>query len=151
MLFRFFTLMLFVTLVAGTHSAAAQKRPVLLNHIAITVKDLARSTAFYTNILQLQPIPEPFKDNKHSWFKVGEHSQLHVIEGEGDITHFKGNHMCFSIHSMDNFISLLKKNNIPFESWPGKQGEVTVRPDGVKQIYIRDPDGYWLEINDDQF
>jgi lactoylglutathione lyase len=24
-----------------------------------------------------------------------------------------------------------------------------VRVDGVKQIYFQDPDGHWLEINDD--
>jgi len=23
-----------------------------------------------------------------------------------------------------------------------------VRPDGVKQNFVRDPDGYWIEIND---
>jgi catechol-2,3-dioxygenase len=25
-----------------------------------------------------------------------------------------------------------------------------VRPDGVKQIYFQDPEGYWIEINDDK-
>ena len=136
---------------AATSAASAQKKPVLLNHIAITVKDLNKSIAFYKNILQLETIPEPFKDGKHYWFKIGERSQLHVIEAEGTITHFKGNHICYSIGSMDNFIALIKKNKIPYESWVGKKGEFTIRPDGVKQIYLRDPDGYWLEINDDPF
>jgi len=26
--------------------------------------------------------------------------------------------------------------------------KVTNRVDGVHQIYLKDPDGYWLEIND---
>jgi len=26
-----------------------------------------------------------------------------------------------------------------------------VRPDGVRQIYFQDPDGYWLEVNDSKF
>ena len=25
---------------------------------------------------------------------------------------------------------------------------ITTRPDGVKQLYVQDPDGYWIEIND---
>ncbi len=25
---------------------------------------------------------------------------------------------------------------------------MTVRPEGVKQTFVRDPDGYWIEIND---
>jgi lactoylglutathione lyase len=25
------------------------------------------------------------------------------------------------------------------------------RIDGVHQIWLQDPDGYWIEINDDQF
>ena len=30
-------------------------------------------------------------------------------------------------------------------------GKVTLRPDGVNQIYLQDPDGYWIEVNDDKF
>jgi lactoylglutathione lyase len=43
---------------------------------------------------------------------------------------------------------VLKKANIPFEDWAGKSGAITLRVDGVKQIYFQDPDGYWIEIND---
>ncbi len=138
-------------LLAGSVAASAQRKPVILNHIAITVKNLEKSASFYRNLLQLDTIPEPFKDGKHAWFRVGEHSQLHVIEAKGNYTTFKGNHICFTIASMDNFIAALQKAKIPFESWEGKPGGITVRPDGVKQIYLQDPDGYWLEINDDRF
>lgn len=27
-------------------------------------------------------------------------------------------------------------------------GEVTGRPDKFRQIYVADPDGYWIEVND---
>jgi lactoylglutathione lyase len=46
------------------------------------------------------------------------------------------------------FIEKLKANKIEFENWPGEKGAVTTRVDGVKQIYFKDPDGYWIEIND---
>tara|TARA_R110000868_G_scaffold1389_10_gene10744 strand:+ start:3320 stop:3502 length:183 start_codon:yes stop_codon:yes gene_type:complete len=28
-----------------------------------------------------------------------------------------------------------------------KLSNITKRPDGVKQIYLQDPDGYWIEVN----
>jgi catechol 2,3-dioxygenase-like lactoylglutathione lyase family enzyme len=50
---------------------------------------------------------------------------------------------------MDAFIANLAAQKIEFEDWPGNKNKVNVRPDGIKQIYITDPDGYWIEINDD--
>jgi len=29
--------------------------------------------------------------------------------------------------------------------------KVTMRPDGVRQIYLQDPDGYWIEVNENRF
>jgi lactoylglutathione lyase len=46
------------------------------------------------------------------------------------------------------FIKVLEKNNIGYENWAGEKNAVTNRVDGVKQIYFKDPDGYWVEIND---
>lgn len=130
-------------------STHAQSKPVL-NHIALYVKDLKKSTTFYTDILKLDTIPEPFHDGKHTWLAVSEHSHLHLIEGAKSVTtHDKNSHLCFSVPSVDEVISRLNDNKIGYENWPGKKQEVTTRVDGVKQIYFTDPDGYWIEINDD--
>ena len=32
--------------------------------------------------------------------------------------------------------------------WEGDEGAVTLRGDGIRQIFFQDLDGYWLEIND---
>ena len=45
-------------------------------------------------------------------------------------------------------MKFLKDNNIPFENGKGEKNTITNRPDGVKQIYFQDPDGYWIEVND---
>ncbi len=34
-----------------------------------------------------------------------------------------------------------------FDDWTGKKNRIQHRSDGVDQIYIQDPDGYWIEIN----
>jgi lactoylglutathione lyase len=125
-----------------------QQKP-LLNHIAQYVVDLKTSTTFYTDIVGLDTIPEPFHDGRHTWFSVGPKSHLHLIQGAKETAaHDKNTHLCFTVASVQEFMTVLKKNNIPYENWAGEKNAATNRVDGVKQIYFRDPDGYWLEIND---
>lgn len=120
-----------------------------LNHIAVYVTDLKTSTDFYKDVIGLAMVPEPFHDGKHTWFEVGPKIKLHLISGAGKQEfHDKNAHLCFTVPSVENFIVNLKKRGIPFESWEGKKEAYTLRVDGVKQIYFKDPDGYWIEIND---
>jgi lactoylglutathione lyase len=75
-----------------------------------------------------------------------------LIQGATSVTeHDKDSHLCFTVPSMENFIAKLNKNNIWFGDWPGTQNKITKRPDGVQQIYFKDPDGYWIEINNDTY
>ena len=107
------------------------QQPVL-DHIAIYVTDLKKSSAFYRDVLGLDSLPEPFHDGKHAWFAIGPGKQLHIIEGATSrADQPKRNHTCFRIASLQEFIIRL-----------------TLRPDGIQQIYFRDPDGYWIEMND---
>lgn len=146
------TLIPLCLLLATVMTSFAQKKSPILNHIAIYVYNLEKSTAFYRDIVQIDTIPEPFHDGRHTWFKIGEHSQLHLISGAKEITtHDKNSHLCFSIASMDEFIARLHANHIPFESWQGLADKPTLRVDGVKQIYFKDPEGFWVEINDDKY
>lgn len=123
--------------------------PAVLNHIAVYVADLNKATAFYESVFNLKMIPEPFKDNRHTWFTLGPPGQLHLIQGaKGNETFDKNGHLCFSVPSVDEFVKKLNSKNISFEDWPGKKDGITLRVDGVKQIYFKDPDGHWLEVND---
>ena len=120
-----------------------------LNHIAIYVVDLQVSTVFYRDIIGLDTIPEPFHDGRHTWFSIGPKSHLHVISGAAAaVPHDKNAHLCFTVPSVDAFIKTLDKNNIGYENWANEKQAITKRVDGVKQIWFKDPDGYWIEIND---
>lgn len=134
-------------------AASAQQQPAVhLNHIAVYVKDLKSTTDFYKDVIGLEMIPEPFHDGKHSWFKVAEHSHLHLIEGADSIyNHNKNGHLCFSVADMSKFVAVLDKNKVPYEDWPGAAQKITTRVDGVHQIYFKDPEGNWIEINDDKY
>jgi len=140
-------LLLIFTILSSQKIYSQQK--VLLNHIAVYVVDLKISTAFYKDIVGLDTIPEPFHDGRHTWFSVGVKSHLHVISGATAKTaHDKNAHLCFSVASVPEFVKVLVKNNVEYENWAGEKMAITNRVDGVKQIYFKDPDGYWVEIND---
>jgi lactoylglutathione lyase len=46
------------------------------------------------------------------------------------------------------FTDHLDKLNLAYTNLKGDGKTPTARIDGVKQIYLQDPDGYWIEIND---
>lgn len=143
--------LLLLLLVAHSAHSQRQKSPVL-NHIALYVVDLEKSTRFYRDVLQIDTLAEPFHDGKHAWFKIGDHSQLHIISGATAVMpHEKSSHLCFSVPAMDAFISRLEKYQLPYTNWAGTGKTPTRRVDGVQQIYLQDPDGYWIEINDDKY
>lgn len=120
-----------------------------LNHIAVYVSDLDKSGSFYESLLNLNKMEEPFKDGKHIWFSLGAAGQLHLIKGaQKGMKYDKNEHLCFSVSSITDFIAKLDKAGIDYANWPGTAKAPTVRPDGVKQIYFQDPDGHWLEVND---
>lgn len=143
----------FTSLFFKTMKAQESTQPVSarLNHIAVYVSDLEKSGKFYHTLLSLVKIEEPFKDGKHIWFTLGPAGQLHLIQGpQAKTNHDKNEHLCFSVPSIDNFITRLNQQKIDFSNWPGTEKAPTIRVDGVKQVYFQDPDGHWLEVNDDQ-
>ena len=122
------------------------------NHITVYVVDLKKSVDFYKSALQLPEIAEPFHDNRHVWFKIGEHGQLHVVSGAKEVSQHDINiHLAFTVRSVENFSRHLDSLGIKYGNWAQSSKEPQVRPDGIKQIYLQDPDGYWIEINDDKF
>lgn len=148
---KLFAVLLVAACFPSLSSLAQQenKPRAVINHVAIYVVDLQKSGNFYENIVGLDTIPEPFHDGKHIWLRIGPKAAMHIIQGaETPKEYFKNDHTCFSVASVEAFIEVLKKNNIPFEDVSGNKNVFSKRPDGVKQIWLQDPDGYWLEIND---
>ena len=134
----------------GWTQSKSPRLELSLNHIAIYVHELKRSTEFYEKVLMLEKIEEPFHDGKHTWFTLGPAGQLHLIQGaKANIPRDKNDHLCFSVKSIEAFIRNLDERGIEYTNWPGTEKAPTVRVDGVKQIYFQDPDGHWIEINND--
>lgn len=125
---------------------------VHINHTAIYVINLKTAGNFYSKVIGLDSVAEPFHDGKHLWYATGEHTMLHVIQGAiQKKEYFKNQHTCFTIPKFEAFIAKLIQFNWPFEDVAGNKNKITTRIDGVHQIWLQDPDGYWLEINDDTY
>ena len=144
-------LFLMISTMAACQSASSRDTGLTLNHIAIYVHDLKKSTAFYEEILGLAKIEEPFHDGRHTWFTMGSAGNLHLIQGaDANVRREKNDHLCFSVSSVENFIKNLDRHHVEYTNWPGTAKAPTIRVDGVKQIYFQDPDGHWIEINNDR-
>jgi len=145
---KLFFLLLFI---ATSFNTFAQNGP-WANHNALYVKDLAKSADFYRNVMMLKEIPEPFHDGKHVWFRTGEHSQLHIIQGAAEVVpHDINTHYAYSVKDLSVFTKHLDEMHVKYGNWKGDSKSPQLRPDGIKQVYLQDPDNFWIEVNDDKF
>ncbi|TDN81579.1 catechol 2,3-dioxygenase-like lactoylglutathione lyase family enzyme [Salegentibacter sp. 24] len=118
------------------------------DHDTIRVKDLKASVYFYGTILGLKQIPNGGLGNHIKWFQLNNKVQLHLVESDEVVEKKKGVHTAFNTDNLSEFMDFMKSKNIPFENGKGDKDSVTKRPDGIRQIYFQDPDGYWIEVND---
>ena len=131
---------------------AAAPTATELDHIAIYVRDLDKSAKFYEDVFEFKRIHDPFQDGRHVWFRIGAHDQLHVVAGETERRQRAINdHLSFRVASVPEFMKRLDAMHIPYRGIRDEKVVPTQRADGVKQIYFQDPDGYWIEVNDDRF
>jgi len=127
------------------------KHPPEVDHTTVYVQDMQKSVEFYEKVMMLEKIPEPFKDGRHIWFRTGAHEQLHVVSGATEpAQHDVEIHTAFRVASLPDFMTHLDQMKVKYRNFKG-DGKISARPDGVKQIYFQDPDGYWIEVNDDKF
>lgn len=121
---------------------------MVFNHVALSVKDVEVSADFYNHVLNLNEIVNRTKMDGIRWFSLGEDKELHLVSIlKSDVTINKALHFALTTPTFDAFVENLEQMKIPYSSWPGEDNKITIRADGVKQIYLQDPDGYWIEVN----
>lgn len=116
------------------------------NHVGLAVKDLKTSVVFYRDIIGLSPLDVP--DNMlaiRRWFRVAPGQELHLLLGrENPVANNDKNGAHFSLsiptNSADEIEAFLKEKNVPYHRQK--------RFDGAYQIYVTDPDGYVIELNE---
>ena len=118
------------------------------NHIALSVKDVQASAEFYKKVLQLKEITNRTGNDARRWLSLGEDKELHLISDLNEpVTINKAVHLALTTKNFDAFVNRLREMKIKFSDWPGKPNTVNIRADGIKQIFLQDIDGYWIEVN----
>ena len=124
--------------------------PFSFNHIALSVKDVDESVQFYQKVFRLEEIKNTASESNTRWLSLNEGKQLHLIPRPNfEIKINKAVHFALSTPDLDYFITNLNELKIDFFDWLDIKDKVYIRKDGIKQIYFQDPNGYWIEINDD--
>ncbi|MFT6969722.1 MAG: lactoylglutathione lyase [Roseivirga sp.] len=148
---KMFRLYIFLLLFA-LNATTIQAQNVKFNHMALVVSDLEKSIDFYSQALGFKLIDDPTGNPNIAWVQNDTGQQIHLLEADLSVIKLsKSVHMSFAVETLSPFIENLTRLAIYFEDWPGKKDEITIRQDGIRQIYLQDPNGYWIEINDDFF
>lgn len=158
----------------GVYPVAPQTDGFVFNHTMLRIKDPVKSLQFYTAILGMSLVR--LKKNPDSKFdlyflaKLSESEKQSLPAGEAlekwvshqrgilELTHNYGTeddpnfsyhngndepkgfgHICFSVPDLDEAVAWFDKNLVEFQKRP-EEGN-------MKNIaFIKDPDGYWIEI-----
>ena len=112
-----------------------------LNHVALHVKDVEKSSEFYSTVLRLERIPRPAFTFPGAWFRLGELQELRLIgeRNEPVISHNRGNHFALRTDDIQPLQDHFAKVGIEI------RGPIR-RPDSATQIFIRDIDGHVIEL-----
>ena len=120
-----------------------------LDHIALLVRDLEESVDFLIRVIGLYEIPNPMGGTAIRWIEIGDGRRFHVAQGDISAVHVeKQTHFALSTQVFDEVLARFRRDGVTFSDMKGTPGGVNVRPDGMRAVFLQDPNGYWFEIND---
>jgi len=118
-----------------------------LNHVSITVTDVAKARDFYTGVLGFQEIPRPAFDFPGIWYSLGGDLQLHLIlndqlvrevsEREKIVARYP--HFALWTDDADATARRIQERGLPCR-------DVISGPTGLRQLFVKDPDGNMIEF-----
>jgi catechol 2,3-dioxygenase-like lactoylglutathione lyase family enzyme len=121
-----------------------------IDHITLVVKDLEIASRFYRDVLGMRQVERPPFGFPGAWFQAGN-TQIHMnIAGEeagepgirviGAKNAPRAFHFAFEVDDCDAAAEALAASGERIEVAPRS------RPDGARQMYLRDPDGHLVEL-----
>lgn len=132
----------------GGSSTTAASGFAMADHVAIHVADMDASAAFYRDVFGLSVIPSAVP--RRRWLDLGGGMELHIIGGRtAPAATDRSVHLALRTKDLAPVLDRLKSKGMRWQDFAGTEGAVSVmRQDGVRQIFLQDPDGYWIEVND---
>lgn len=116
-----------------------------LDHLTIHTSRPGETIAFYESVLGLEDRPDqrPDFDFPGAWLWLGSQAVVHLVFEDDDPglqTDAPFNHIAFASHDFDQIVAQLDEL--------GLEHRISDRPNiGLKQIFVRDPNGVRVEIN----
>ena len=119
-----------------------------IDHIALNVRNLAASAAFYGELLGLKEIENKTRRPTIRWFAFDGWRALHLIAGPDAPPPQRpiSEHFCLSTPNFDATLDYLKSRGVRYCDLSGQPMTYNLRGDGVRQTYFQDPDNYWIEV-----
>ena len=131
----------------------SNSRPLIvkmIDHITIVAKDMDKSVEFYVGVLGMRQVRRPDFGFPGRWFQAGQ-TQIHLnqesaeagsagvpLSGGSEIS--RAFHYAFSVDDCDTVAAHLQQQGIKIVGGP------RTRPDGARQLYLRDPDNHLVEL-----
>jgi glyoxylase I family protein len=114
-----------------------------VDHVSFAVRDLARSLAFYRDVLGLELAPRPDLGIPGAWLQAGE-AQVHLIEVPADFDagapppalNPMAGHAAFGIDDYEAARATLERHGLPILAFGADAG----------QMWVKDPDGNIIEL-----
>lgn len=126
---------------------------VTLHHVAIQTADFERAISFYTSILGLKIIKQPFiykGERKLAWLDAGSVViELYSIKfgtspSSYDQQRIGADHLAFEVQNLEGFITYLKNHDIQIIKEPFLPK--TEDPHQPRVAFVEGPDGEEIEI-----
>ena len=119
----------------------------ILSHVSVTVTDVAKARDFYTGVLGFPEIPRPAFDFPGIWYSLGGDLQLHIIlndqlvrdPSERDRIVARYPHFALWTEDADATARRIEERGLTCR-------DVVSGPTGLRQIFVKDPDGNMIEF-----
>ncbi len=119
-----------------------------IGHVVLMVKDIERSTAFYTGVLGFRVsdvYPETMMKGRMVFMRcAADHHGVALIgQGPGPSAQHELHHLAFEVDTLDEVFAArewLRQNGVKIEFEGRRRAGCQVA------VEFRDPDGHWLEI-----
>ena len=144
------------------------KRLKGVNHIGMTVRDLGRSLAFYNQAFGLEPLLQGTGEDagiarsmgleemriRYAFLQLGD-TRLELIQFDRPVgrsaydprTFDVGSfHVCFDVDGLMAKYEQLKAMDLDFVAGPIQLGDDKGAMEGLRFVYLRDPDGLMLQL-----
>ena len=114
-----------------------------MSHVSFPVHDLARSLAFYRDVLGFAEVPRPDLGVPGAWLRAGD-AEVHLIAGvEGlplgeppPVLNPAAHHVAFRIDDYQGSLERLRAHEL----------QVLETGPALGQMWLQDPDGHVIEL-----